>query len=68
MYLLTFARGFLYLNDEKLWQTARSIAKGNGLGDLGVEPGKGLQLNLETECSDAKTIFALVDFLRQLQI
>ncbi len=63
-YLLTYARGFLYINDEKLWQTARSIAKGNSLGDLGVEPGRGLKINLETKCSDPKALFALVDLFR----
>lgn len=63
-YLLTYARGFLYINDEELWQVARSIAKGNDLGDLGVKPGRGLKINLETKCSDAKALFALVDLFK----
>lgn len=63
-YLLVYARGFLYTNDENLWQTARSIGKGNDLGDLGTEPGQGLKLNLKSECSDARALFALVDLYK----
>lgn len=63
-YLLVYARGFLNINDEALWQTARCIGKGNDLGDLGVRPGKNLKLNMETNCSDAKALFALVDLFK----
>lgn len=63
-YLLVYAKGFLEINDEKLWQTARNIGKGNGLGDLGVQPGKEIKIDLETKCSDAKALFALVDLFK----
>ncbi len=63
-YLLVYARGFLYINDEELWQTARSIGKGNDLGDLGVRPGIDLKINMGTNCSDAKALFAVVDLFK----
>ncbi len=63
-YLLSYARGFLYTRDPLLWQTARSIAKGNDLGELGSEPGRNVAVNLATQSSNADALFAVLDLHR----
>ncbi len=63
-YLLSYARGFLYTHDLILWQTARSIAKGNDLGELGSAPGKNVQVNLATQSANADALFAILDLYR----
>jgi pectate lyase len=63
-FLLSYARGFLHTADEELWNTARSIGIGNGLGDLGSVPGRNPDLNHETDCHDARALFALLDIYR----
>ena len=60
-FLLSYVRGSLFLKDSVLWNMARNIAKGNGLGDIGTEPGKNVFLNNSTSSSDALAIFALVE-------
>src|SRR5699024_1588445 len=60
-FLLSYARAFLHTGDSELWEMARNIAKGNGIGDLGYEPGTGVNLNRKTDCSDPITLFAILD-------
>lgn len=67
-FLLSFARGFLHTKDEVLWSTARSIGRGNGLGDLGTEPGKNMDLNLNTQSSDARALFSVLDLYKATSV
>lgn len=60
-FLVSYSRGFQYTGDEELWKTARYIGKGHGIGDLGSEPGINVNVNLGTECHDARVLFALTD-------
>lgn len=60
-FLISYARAFLVTNDTTLWKMARGIAEGNGLGDIGTEPGKNLHVNITTTNDQAFSIFALVD-------
>lgn len=48
-------------NDEFLWQIARSIAKGNNLGDIGDANCKGIALNYEFRGSDVKFVYGLLE-------
>jgi pectate lyase len=67
MLLISFARASMLTQDKSLWDMARSIAKGNGLGDIGTEPAKNIKLNYQTKNDDAYSVFALVDIFRQTQ-
>lgn len=60
-FLLSYARAFLHTGDIELWDMARKIAKGNGIGDLGYEPGIGVEMNRDTDCSDPIALFAILD-------
>ncbi|SER64802.1 pectate lyase [Gracilibacillus ureilyticus] len=63
-YLLSYSRAFLETGDTDLWEMARSIAKGNGFGDLGIKPGEGMNVNLQTDCSDPIALFAVLDLYK----
>src|ERR1035438_5503842 len=67
MLLISFARASMLTQDKSLWDMARSIAKGNGLGDIGTEPAKNIKLNYQTKNDDTYSVFALVDIFRQTQ-
>jgi len=57
--LLSYARGFLITEDENLWYMARGIAKDSSLGDMGANPGKKVDLNFNTQCSDPYALFSI---------
>lgn len=63
-FLLSYSRAFLDTGDIKLWQMSRNIAKGNGFGELGYEPGIGAELNFDTQCSDPVALFAIIDLFK----
>lgn len=63
-YLLSYSRAFLDIGDIELWRMSRNIAKGNGLGELGFEPGEGTNVNFNTECSDPVALFAVIDLYK----
>lgn len=56
-----YALAFKFSRDPLMWETARSIAAGLGLGDLGAADGAGRQLNRATAHADPNAIFALLD-------
>jgi pectate lyase len=55
-----YAVGYRLTADEFMWEMARSIAEGNGFGDVGTLAGDGPKLEMEINCSDA---YALLGFL-----
>ena len=63
--LFSYAIGYRLTGDEVLWATARGIARGHGLGELGSTPGNGVNLNLETDNADPIAVFALVELYRR---
>jgi pectate lyase len=65
MLLISYARAFMVTHDKTLWEMARNIAKGSGLGDIGTEPAKGIKLNYRTKNDDPFSVFALVDIFTQ---
>jgi pectate lyase len=60
-FLISYIRAFLETKDQRLWSMARALAEGNGLGDIGDEPGKNLHLNFATTDDQACSLFALID-------
>jgi pectate lyase len=47
-----------------LWETARGIARGHGLGDLGSSPGKEVRVDLETDSADPVALFGVLEVCR----
>ena len=60
-----YATAYRLTGDQVLWETARGIARGHGLGDLGETPGEDAALNLDTENADPVAVFALVELHRR---
>jgi pectate lyase len=63
-HLLAYVRAHRLTQREPLWATARSIARGLGLGDIGTRPGIGPALNMEATLSNPEGVFALVEMHR----
>ena len=63
-FLLSYARAFLNTQDNELWEMTRQIARGNGIGELGHEPGKNVAINFDTKCSDPIALFAILDLYK----
>ena len=40
-FLMTYARAYRLTGDDLFWQTARQMAQGLGLGEIGIRPGDG---------------------------
>lgn len=59
--LLSYVMGALCSGDKELWETARSLARVAGLGDIGSEPGKDVSLNY---FQSTNNIFYLETLLR----
>ena len=62
--LLAYALAARLAGDDFLWQTARSIARGNDLGDIGARPGEGASINRETSHGEATSLLALLGIWR----
>jgi len=58
--LFSFAQAFRITRDPELWTATRAMARGHELGDIGVNPGAGPSLDLETSCSDPIALFAVL--------
>ena len=66
-FLYSYALGYRLTGDEALWEMARGVARGHGLGDLGERPGEGVDVNLDTNYSGPMALFALVDLYRAVE-
>lgn len=64
-FLLAYVRGFLQTGDQKLWDTARKIAKSNGLGDIGADLGSQVSVNLSTSSDDLRALYSMVEMYQQ---
>ena len=60
----SFAFAHRLTGDSTLWQTARSIARGQGLGDLGTAPGDSVQVNLKTDNADPVALLGVLEVWR----
>ena len=63
-FLMTYARAYRLTGEELFWEMSRNIAKGLGLGEIGLRPGEGVLLNLNAPGSDYEEIFALLELYR----
>jgi pectate lyase len=64
LFLYSYTLGFRLSGDKALWPTARDMARGFGLGDIGTAPGKAVKLDLETECSSPILLFTALELCR----
>ncbi len=62
--MMVYARAYRQTGRPFLWETARSMAQGLGLGDIGRRPGEGVALNMNAPGSDYDEIFALLELYR----
>src|SRR5699024_8835647 len=60
-FLLSYARAFLNTQDNELWEMTRQIAQGNGIGDLGHEPGRDVVIKFDNKSSAAMALFQILD-------
>ncbi|MGD8238028.1 MAG: pectate lyase [Armatimonadota bacterium] len=65
IFLLNYALAYRLTGDEVMWDTARSMARGHGLGDIGAKPGKPGKLDLATDSADPVILFAVLEMYRQ---
>ena len=63
-YLLPYARAYRLSNDPQMWEMARNIAQGIGWGDIGSEPGVGVNMDMSTAGNSATELFALLELYR----
>ncbi len=59
-----YALGFRLTKDETLWNTARAMGRGHGLGDIGVAPGTGVDVDLDTNASSPELLFGVLEIMR----
>ena len=59
--LWSYALGHRVTGDPLLWETARAMARGCGLGDLGRTPGDRVAVDLGTSCSDPLVLYAVLE-------
>ncbi|MFQ5808623.1 MAG: pectate lyase [Armatimonadota bacterium] len=65
IFLLDYALAYRLTGDEVMWDTARSMARGHGLGDIGEAPTKPGRLNLKTDSADPLALFAVLEMYGQ---
>ncbi len=63
-HLAAYARAYRLTERDILWDTARRMARGLGLGDIGRRPGEEVKLDMDTARSDPRYIFALIELHR----
>jgi pectate lyase len=59
--LWSYVKGYRLSGDNRLWDIARSMAEGLGLGDIGKDSASEPSLNLATDCSHPVGIFAALE-------
>jgi pectate lyase len=64
----SYALGHRLTSAGQLWDTARSMARGHGLGDLGSAPGEAVAVNLDTDLADPIALFGILEVCRTADI
>lgn len=64
MMLWSYTLACRLTGDAELWKTARSMARGRGLGDFGSAPGVNVDVNLATDNADPLALYALLELCR----
>jgi pectate lyase len=60
-----YALAYRITSDEVMWDTARSIARGNSLGEIGKSPAEEPQLQIGTDCSDPHAALGFLELFRR---
>ena len=60
-----YALAYRITSDEVMWDTARSIARGNNLGEMGASPLEASQLRMATDCSDPQVALGFLELFRR---
>ncbi len=63
--LLGTLKAYFATEKETLWQFARDMGKGFGLGDLGTKPGENVTLDMETQATDPQLVFSLLNLYEE---
>lgn len=63
-FLRTYARAHRLTGRDDLWETARRIAAGLGIGDVGERPGEGVSLDEDAPGASPEEVFALLELYR----
>jgi len=59
--LWSLVLGHRLSGDGLLWSTARAMARGHGLGDIGTAPGEGVRPAAPPDCADPDALFAVLE-------
>ncbi len=65
LFFWAYAMGFRFSGDDFLWQMARDIAGGGGLGNIGNTPDENTLIDVETECSDPRAVLGLLEIYKK---
>lgn len=60
-FLWTYALAYRLTGDERCWEMARHLARGNELGDIGALNGEGCNMNVDTDSACYRAIYGLLD-------
>lgn len=63
-FLPVYALAYRLREDKEIWNTLRSLCKGNGLGDIGKNPGDRPDLDYSTTVPYTRIVFTFVDIYR----
>jgi pectate lyase len=63
-YLLSYSLCYRQSKSVEIWQTVRAIARGNDLGDIGIDATADPKLHLKTAQEDPQAVFALIELFR----
>lgn len=63
-FLPVYALAFRLQGSKELWDTLRSLSKGNSLGDIGKDPGDKPQLDYSCTTPSPRIIFAFVEIYK----
>jgi pectate lyase len=60
--LWSYVKGYRSTRSQQLWDIAKSIAEGNGFGNIGNAGAEGnLEINMGTQCTEPTAIFAVLE-------
>lgn len=60
-FLWAYTSAYRIAGGDLFWRMARDIAAGNGIGDIGEEPGKKVALVRDSKITDYRFIYSLLD-------
>lgn len=63
-FLWAYAMAFRVAGDDVCWRTARDIARGLGLGDIGSPGGDGAALATDPDLADVRAVYGLLELHR----